>query len=300
MTRVTRDSPLSRYPMTNTVTENRPLFCLWYTVSEGGIYIVKIQDMYCGEVGDVQMSEIIKITLIGLAVGMMGTGLGGLIAFVMKNPSRKFLSFVLGCSSGLMLSIVCFDLLPEAFELGRLSIGILGIGAGVMLIVGIDGGLSAGGKYEAFLSKESFVKTGMLLGLGIALHNLPEGLAIGSGFMAAERLGMGISVVIGLHNIPEGISMAAPLGAGGMGKWKAFFYTLLAGVPMGVGALIGVILGEISRGFIGFCLAFAGGTMLYITCGELIPKAHGLNESRISSYGVVCGFILGMAAAYRF
>ncbi|KXG76242.1 ZIP family metal transporter [Thermotalea metallivorans] len=246
------------------------------------------------------MSEIIKITLIGLAVGMMGTGMGGLIAFVMKNPSRKFLSFVLGCSSGLMLSIVCFDLLPEAFELGRLSIGILGIGAGVLMIVGIDERLSAGGNYEGFLSKESFVKTGMLLGLGIALHNFPEGLAIGSGFMAAKRLGMGISIVIGLHNIPEGISMAAPLGAGGMGKWQAFFYTLLAGVPMGMGALMGVILGEISKGLIGFCLSFAGGTMLYITCGELIPKAHGFNESRISSYGVVCGFILGMAAAYRF
>jgi ZIP family zinc transporter len=245
------------------------------------------------------MSIILKTTLIGFAVGMMGTGLGGLIAFFIRNPSRKFLSFILGCSSGLMLAIVCFDLLPEAFELGHLSIGILGIVAGVALIVFVDERISDDRGHGLLLSKESFAKTGLLLGLGVALHNLPEGLAIGSGFMATEELGVGISIVIALHNIPEGISMAAPMCVGGISRWKAFLYTILVGIPMGLGAFVGVILGDISQGLIAFCLAFAGGTMLYITCGELIPKAHGLNESRLSSYGVIAGFILGMIVAVK-
>ncbi|MFT9496675.1 ZIP family metal transporter [Anaerosolibacter sp.] len=245
------------------------------------------------------MSIILKTTLIGFAVGMMGTGLGGLIAFFLRNPSRKFLSFILGCSSGLMLAIVCFDLLPEAFELGHISIGVLGIVAGVMLIVFLDTKISDDHGHGLLLSKESFVKTGFLLGVGVALHNLPEGLAIGSGFMATKELGIGISIVIALHNIPEGISMAAPMCVGGIPRWKAFLYTIMVGIPMGLGAFVGVLLGEISQGLIAFCLAFAGGTMLYITCGELIPKAHGLNESRISSYGVILGFIIGMIVAVK-
>jgi ZIP family zinc transporter len=63
---------------------------------------------------------------------------------------------------------------------------------------------------------------------------------------------------------------------------------------MGLGAFIGAMLGEISQTFIAFCLAFAGGTMLYITCGELIPGSSNLHIGRTSSIGLILGFLVGL------
>jgi len=90
--------------------------------------------------------------------------------------------------------------------------------------------------------------------VGIALHNFPEGFAVGSGFGASISLGVMITSVIVIHDIPEGIAMAVPMRAGGFGKAKAFTVTVLSGVPMGIGALAGALLGGISSKFIGACL----------------------------------------------
>jgi len=246
------------------------------------------------------MNTIIDISLIGLGVGILGTGTGGLIAFFIRSPSQRYLSMIIGISSGLMLSVVCFDLLPEAFELAELRVGVLGIVSGVFTIIWVDN-LTRSVKFKSKNSaNQDFIKTGLLLGIGVAMHNFPEGLAIGSSFMATKELGIGISIVVALHNMPEGISMATPMSIGGMSRVKAFLFTILAGIPMGLGAFLGAMLGEISQSFIAFCLAFAGGTMLYITCGELIPKYQSLKNGKASSYGLMLGFVIGIMISKSF
>lgn len=239
------------------------------------------------------MNNILCITLIGLFVGVIGTGIGGLLALGLGKPGKKVLSFILGFSAGIMLTIVCFDLLPEAFERANFLIGLIGIVMGVLMIILIDEMIHSH-RSNSLNDNKNFVKMGVLIGLGVALHNFPEGLAIGSGFMATKDLGIGISIVIALHNIPEGISMAAPMRVGGLSKLRAVFYTFLVGLPMGIGALAGALLGEISEGVIAFCLAFAGGTMLYITCGELIPNSNKIHIGRTSTIGLILGFMAGL------
>ncbi|WP_432406965.1 ZIP family metal transporter [Wukongibacter sp. M2B1] len=239
------------------------------------------------------MSNIMYITLIGFSVGVIGTGVGGILALGLGKPGKRILSLVLGFSAGIMLAIVSFDLLPEAFERASFPVGLIGIATGVLMIILIDEGIHSHEDNEVIRGK-GFIKMGFLIGLGVALHNFPEGLAIGSGFMATRELGIGISIVIALHNIPEGISMAAPMRIGGMSRLKVVLYTLLVGLPMGIGAMVGAFLGDISQSFIAFCLAFAGGTMLYITCGELIPNSSKLYKGRTSSIGLVLGFIVGL------
>lgn len=239
------------------------------------------------------MSNILEVTLIGFCVGVIGTGIGGVLALFLDNPGDRLLSFILGFSAGIMLTIVCFDLLPEAFERGDFFLGVVGIITGVITVILADERIHVHDS-SSLSSNTNFVKMGVLIGLGVALHNFPEGLAIGSGFMATKELGIGISIVIALHNIPEGITMAAPMRVGGMNKFKALLYTILVGIPMGLGALIGAMLGEISQSFISFCLAFAGGTMLYITCGELIPNSNNLHIGRTSSLGLILGFVVGL------
>src|SRR5690554_6919623 len=85
------------------------------------------------------LSEVLVITIIGTLVGVVGTGLGGLISLVIVKPSSRFLGVLLGITSGLMLSVVTFDLLPEAYNIAGLGIEILGILLGVLIILFIEG-----------------------------------------------------------------------------------------------------------------------------------------------------------------
>lgn len=240
------------------------------------------------------MNSIITSTLLGFLVGMAGTGIGGTAAFLLRRPSRRFTGTILGMAGGLMMAIVCFELLPEAFEIAGLAIGIVGIILGVALITLIDMMIKKSGVADMRGYSDGYTKSGLLLGLGIAIHNFPEGLAIGAGLAANVRLGLSLAFVIGFHNVPEGIAMAMPLIVGGYSRGKVFLATIIAGVPLGFGAFVGALLGEISPALVALCLSFAGGTMLFITCSELIPKSRDMYRGRASIFGIIAGLIAGI------
>lgn len=107
------------------------------------------------------------------------------------------------------------------------------------------------------VNTNSLLRVGIVVGIGLAIHNFPEGLAIGSGFGASIKLGYSLAIAILLHDIPEGISMSVPMKFGGMRKGKVIFYTILSGVTTGIGAFFGALIGGISEGMIGICLALA-------------------------------------------
>lgn len=251
------------------------------------------------------MSYLFRTTLIGFLVGVVGTGLGGTFGFFIKKPSNRFLSSIIGLAGGIMLATVTFDLLPEAFTISGEINTIIGLGLGAFTSAVLDNIIMISTERKISLKdktshKKGFLKTGLLLGVSIALHNFPEGLAIGSGFMVEGGLGISLAIVIAIHNIPEGIAMVVPMKIGGYGALKAFLLALLVGTPMGIGAYFGVIIGEMAYNLIGFSLAFAGGTMLYITIGELLPKGQELNKGRISTFFAVLGFIIGIIVSKIF
>ena len=244
------------------------------------------------------MENIIKTTLLGLFFGTFGTTLGGIIGIRFKHTSNKVLSFILSLASGLMIAIVCFDLVPEAMEIGEFSSLILGMLFGIFMMIACD--LFVQKRFNKNMKKagssNSLLKTGIIVSVGLALHNFPEGLAIGSGFEASIKLGYSLALAIALHDIPEGISMAVPMKNGGMKASKVIFYVVLSGVTTGIGAFFGAIVGNISKEIISMCLAFAAGAMLYIVSGELIPESNKLYKGRMSATGNIIGFLLGMFA----
>lgn len=245
------------------------------------------------------MSRLFAVTCIGFLCGMIGTGLGGILTLFLGNPTKRFMAVLLGFTSGIMISVVCFDLLPEAFDMGGVFVSLAGIVLGVSVILAIEQFIPE--RISQNYSEDfDFVRSGILLGIGIAIHNFPEGLAVGSGFAASDYLGLGLAIVIGLHDMPEGVAMSAPLRMGGVSRLKILMYTVLAGIPMGIGAFVGELLGEISHSLICLCLSFAGGAMLYITCGELIPKTHNIYKGRISTIGMITGIICGIIISTSF
>ena len=246
------------------------------------------------------MNDILKITLIGLLFGTFGTTLGGIIGVIINKNSNRFLSTILSFASGLMISIVCFDLIPEAMQISNIANVIIGIifGRFTMIICDILVNKKINRKINNKNSSNinSLLKTGIIVSIGLAIHNFPEGLAIGSGFDASIVLGYSLAIAICLHDIPEGISMAIPLKNGGVNKLKVIGYVILSGITTGVGAFVGGIVGEISQNIIALCLSFSAGAMLYIVSGELIPESNKLYSGKWSTIANVLGVVIGLVA----
>ena len=186
------------------------------------------------------MQDLLKTTLLGLFFGMFGTSLGGIIGATLNINSKKIMSFILELAAGLMTAIICFELIPEALEITNITNSIIGLLFGVACMIVCDSAVNK--KFKK--ANNNLLKTGLIVGIGLAIHNFPEGLAIGSGFGASIKLGYSLAIAIAFHDIPEGISMAVPMKNGGMSKAKAIIYTMISGVTTGIGAFFGGIFGR--------------------------------------------------------
>ena len=169
-----------------------------------------------------------KTTLIGLFFGTFGTTLGGVIGVKFKSTSNKFLSFILSFASGLMMAVICFDLIPEALNISKVHEVIIGSIIGVIVMVICDEVVSKKINIKLEYKENTLLKTGIIVSIGLAIHNLPEGLAIGSGFGASIKLGYSLALAIAFHDIPEGMSMAIPMKKGGIKAKKVIFYVILS------------------------------------------------------------------------
>ncbi len=241
---------------------------------------------------------IINITIIGSLVGVIGTGLGGFLVILLGKPSDKTLSAILGFAGGIMTSIIFMDLLPEAFEIGGLAPAIIGLIVGVLLIYVMDVFQPHEHFFDSSDANFRFIKAGVVLAIGIALHNIPEGLAIGAGYTANSQLGFYLALIILIQNIPEGVAMAAPLYIGGVNRFKVLYITMLSGLPMGLGALIGSAVGNISTYVLAGGLGFAAGAMTFIVFHEMIPSAYELKSGHAPALGAVGGIIVGILVSF--
>lgn len=214
--------------------------------------------------------DILKTTLLGLFFGTFGTTLGGIIGCLFNKVSNKFLSFILSFASGLMMAVICFDLIPEALDITNILITIIGICLGIFAMICCD--LLVDNKFSKNKYSNNLLKTGIIVSIGLAIHNFPEGLAIGSGFDASIRLGIGLAIAICLHDIPEGVSMSIPMKNGGMKIGKVMFYVILSGITTGIGAFFGAIIGNISETVIAISLSFAARSNALYSFRRINPR----------------------------
>lgn len=244
------------------------------------------------------MNTLTTISLYGLIFGMLGTTFGGIIGTYLNINSKKFLSFILEFAAGLMTAITCFNLIPESIKLTNISLTVPGILLGISMMIFTSKSVDNSKIIKSKNTKNNLFKSGIIIALGIAIHNLPEGLAIGAGFCSSESLGFSLALTIAIHDIPEGISVALPLKSSGFSKTKSIFITALSGLTTGLGALIGAIFSQVNSIFIGLSLSFASGAMLYIISCELIPESKTLYKGKFSSIGNILGLIIGLISIY--
>jgi ZIP family zinc transporter len=223
------------------------------------------------------------------------TGLGSLVAFTGFKLPRWGLDFSMSFAAGVML-VACFtSLIIPGFERGfYFEVG-LGIAVGVVVIVLMDlfiphEHLIAG--YEGPESMRRRLRKAILLALAVVIHNVPEGLAVGTSTVYSERLGFTTAMAIGLQDVPEGAAVALPLAILWGSRLKGFITGVLSGLAETLAALIGAVVFTLASGSLGFGMGFSAGAMMYIVVEEILPEV--LHESstyrKISAVGFFLGF----------
>jgi ZIP family zinc transporter len=255
-----------------------------------------------------------KIIIFSAIAGIVGTGLGGLLSSVIlsKKSSERMTCWMLSFAGGVMTSIVCFGLVPESLELTGILVCISGMVIGVVIIMALSRVLDniteiKGDKLKIHETPEELyhesqiihstspmLRSGLLMLMAIALHNIPEGLAIGAAGSHDLRLGAILALMIAVHNIPEGMAIASPLLTGGIKWWKVVLLTSLAGAPTLLGGVIGNLIGNISDFTVALSLSAAGGAMLYIVFCEIMPQSIVMTKDRKAALVTLFGIIIGM------
>jgi ZIP family zinc transporter len=231
------------------------------------------------------------------ALAGLATCLGGLIVVVIQKSGERFLAATLGCAAGIMFGVAVLDLIPSAWVYGTPARFVFGLVVGILLLKAMDiilSGITAGG----FRIRDShrLLNMGYLVAIGIALHDLPEGMAIAVGYEAQSRLGLLIALAIGLHNIPEGMAISVPLKMSGMRGRTILLITAMTSLCTPLGTLLGMVLVSFSRYFISFLLAAAAGAMLYIVFAEIGPESRKRHPN-YAGLGMLGGLFIIMAVS---
>ncbi|NLI92485.1 MAG: ZIP family metal transporter [Peptococcaceae bacterium] len=233
---------------------------------------------------------VISIIVLGLIAGIV-TGAGAVISILIGNITPKILSVSLGFASGVMIGISTLGLIPASLKLGNTYICIVGFVIGALFLFLVD--ITMPHIHKAETGGNQYTKMGYFIALGIALHNLPEGIAIGATNEVSRQMGMMTAITIGIHNIAEGLCVAMPLCMGNVRRGRTILITTMTGLSTLLGTWMGMIFGQISSLFIALALSFAAGAMIYISSDELIPQSHS-THSEFANVGIIIGFIISL------
>ena len=234
---------------------------------------------------------------LGICIPLLGSSLGAaLVFFTGRRASRLFCLIIEGSSAGVMLAASVWSLLIPSIELAEQRGGISALPATLGFILGVSVFLLADHRLKRRLSREGNEDGGGVTAMiAVAVHNLPEGMAVGAIFAdllsgapsSTLAAAMALSVGIAVQNIPEGAIVSIPLRARGMGRLKAFGIGVLSGVVEPIGALFTILASGLAVPFLPYMLSFAAGAMTYaVLDGFLEVPREESSAPRILSF---CG-----------
>lgn len=234
----------------------------------------------------------------GGVMAALATALGAVPVLVMRRIPAGVQGALLGFGAGVMLAASVFSLLLPAFDTavtrgatdtGAAVLVTAGLSVGALMLLALDRALPH--THEPGL--ERTVGAVWLFVFAIAVHNIPEGLAIG---VAASEAGTGNAVATGisLQNVPEGLIVAIALTTAGYGRRLAFGIAALSGLVEPVAALAGSVAVTLSAALLPWSLAAAAGAMLFVVSHEIIPESHRRGHETLATAGLMLGFVTMM------
>ncbi|ELI6420278.1 TPA: ZIP family metal transporter [Aeromonas salmonicida subsp. salmonicida] len=277
----------------------RPLTALGLLIALAAVLLLLLQSLIMLATDD--MSTGVRYGLIGGVAGFAATALGALPALFLRSVQQRVEDAMLGFAAGMMLAASAFSLLLPGLEAAEgitlaAAVVVAGMTLGVLLMLGLDQ-----------FTPHEHDKTGpcgpghqqcsrvWLFVFAIALHNLPEGMAIGVSFSQGDMsVGLPLTTAIALQDIPEGLAVALAMCAAGFRPWVAVLVAIASGLLEPLGALLGVGLSSGMAIAYPIGLGLAAGAMLFVVSHEVIPETHRNGHQTHATLGLMAGFALMM------
>ena len=246
--------------------------------------------------------ENILYSILGILIPFVGTTLGsGFVFFMKKNINDKFQKLLMGLAAGVMIAASIWSLIIPSVEMAENQNLISWFPASFGFISGIIFLLIINIISNNFENKKNKKKLNMLF-FSVTLHNIPEGMAVGvcfAGFLSGNAgitllASMVLALGIAIQNIPEGAIISMPLKIKNISKPKSFLYGVVSGIVEPIAAIITISLLNIVVPLLPYLLSFAAGAMIYVVFEELVPEMHSGNSSYLGIIGVSIGFIIMM------
>jgi ZIP family zinc transporter len=245
----------------------------------------------------------VAIALALTTVAGLSTTIGAFLGIFVKEPGPRFMTLTLGFSGGVMILVSFVELLAGGIEAIGFGPAHVAFFAGMLGMFVID--ILIPHEYMAERhdmgegrANHRLMRTGVLVALGIGIHNFPEGMATFAGTLQDVNIGLAIAVAIAIHNIPEGLAVSAPIFVATGSRSRAFLLSFLSGVAEPAGAALAalVLLPFLNHAVLGAMLAVVAGIMVFISLDELVPVARSFGEEHLSIVGVAIGMAV-MAAS---
>jgi len=265
-----------------------------WVIAIGGLVLLAFQ------VGDVftRLDDTMRAALLGGTMAAGATALGAVPVLFMRRIGAGTQGLLLGFGAGVMLAASLFSLLLPGFEAaqaqgastnGAAFIVATGLTLGAALLLALDRALP----HTHAPGESRTVGAVWLFVFAIAVHNIPEGLAIG---VAAGDAGSGNAVATGisLQNVPEGLIVAIALATAGYSRLFSFAVAALSGLIEPIAAIAGSSMVSASAALLPWGLAAAAGAMLFVVSHEIIPESHRRGHETLATAGLIGGFVIMM------
>jgi ZIP family zinc transporter len=222
------------------------------------------------------MNEQLVYVIAFSGITAIATGLGIIPLLFTKDIPKKMLGTGNAVAAGLMVA-ASFGLLFEGFGVqvnNSVLLAVLGVFAGLVFIVASHRLIERNENLSLKNLSTANARQALLIVGVMTLHSFAEGIGVGVAFGDGQQFGTFISTAIAVHNIPEGLAIALVLIPMGVKKWKAALWAIFSSLPQPLIAVPAFLFVEVFRPFLPFGLGLAAGAMIWMAVSELIPEAN--------------------------
>ncbi len=239
------------------------------------------------------MDRVLNIGFISFITSLVGLLIALTIALIHGKTSLRQTGFSLGVAGGILISIICFELIPEAIVYSGTMLPMLAMTMSLGICAYLEHKV-VDIKGRTDVNPLSIARISMFSGIVIGLNNFPEGFALGSVLFHTGIEEKHIIYALFLHCIIDGVIMFTNASYKQCRSMASLNFVCITSLIIAVASIVGSFATAIEHKVMPISVGFVSGIMLYVALGEIIPKSRAVWNGRFSTLGACIGVIIGI------
>ncbi len=239
------------------------------------------------------MYSIIEIGVISFGTSFLGFYIAYIVSLIYSKRSNRQTGFILGVTGGVLISIICFELLPEAIAISGIYLPIFSMLMALLIFAYLEHRIAKlKGRTDIDIIKVANIS--ISAGIIIGFDNFPEGFALGSVLFHNHLTEIHMLFALFLHCILDGLIILTTMKYAKLKSKDSVKFIVMTSSVIAFSAILGAYFTRVSHIIMPISVGFVSGIMLYVALGEAIPKSKAVWNGRFSTIGACIGVIIGI------